>query len=273
MDTASVLNQLKQTLKSSPRMPVIFIGHGSPMNIIEDNPFSQSWLKLGESLPKPQAVLVVSAHWMTKGNTFVDVSPMPKTIYDFYGFPEALYAQQYPARGEPKLAREVIALLDDYQVQDDIWGLDHGAWAVLKSLFPEADVPVFQLSIDVTKEMNWHLGIGKTLSELRDKGVLILGSGNVVHNLHALRAGGHPHDWAVEFDALVANKLAVRDFTSLADPKMMGSLLSMANPTLEHYIPALTVAGASNSQDQIYTITEGIDLGSVSMRSFVFHGS
>lgn len=274
MSTASVLKKLKSTLKASPRMPVVFIGHGSPMNVIEQNRYKQSWSQLGEVLPKPQAILVISAHWMTRGHTYVDVSPMPRTIHDFYGFPQALYSEQYPARGEPKLAKEVATLLTDYRVKgDDSWGLDHGSWAVLKSLFPMADIPVFQLSVDVTKDMKWHLDIGKTLSELRNRGVLILGSGNVVHNLYALGATDKPYDWATEFDTMVANKLAERDFLSLCDSSAMGNLMSMANPTLEHYAPALTIAGASDAQDQLFTLVDGIDLGSISMRSFVFHGA
>jgi 4,5-DOPA dioxygenase extradiol len=255
-------------------MPVVFLGHGSPMNIIEDNPYTSHWSELGRTLPRPQAILVISAHWMTKGTTLVDTSLIPRTIYDFYGFPDELYKVQYPAKGQPKLAAEVSTLLSDFQVQkDDSWGLDHGAWALLKSMYPDADVPVFQLSIDMTKDMNWHLEIGKTLSQLRDRGVLILGSGNIVHNLHALRFNGRPHDWALEFDSLVANKLNERDFGALADIGSMGSLMNMANPTLEHYAPAVAIAGASDSRDELITLTQGIDLGAVSMRSFVFHGA
>lgn len=274
MSVASSLQKLKQSLKASPRMPALFLGHGSPMNVIEDNVFTRSWSELGRSLPAPQAILIISAHWMTRGTTLVDVSAVPRIIHDFYGFPDELYAMQYPAKGHPEFAGEVAALLSDYHVQkDETWGLDHGAWALLKSLFPAADVPVFQLSIDMTKEMNWHLEIGKTLSQLRDRGVLILGSGNLVHNLRALRFNGEPHDWAIEFDHYVANQLNNRNFSALTDVASMGSLMRMANPTLEHYAPAIAIAGASTEKDDIFYTAEGIVLGSLSMRAFVFHGA
>ncbi|KYN83096.1 dioxygenase [Vibrio cidicii] len=273
MSLASSLEKLKHSLKKSPRMPLVFLGHGSPMNVIEDNPFSRSWAELGRSLPRPQAILVISAHWMTRGTTLVDVSAKPRTIHDFYGFPEELYAKQYPANGHPQLAGEVATLLSPYQVEtDDTWGLDHGAWALLDALFPAADVPVFQLSVDITQTMDWHLRIGQTLSELRDRGVLILGSGNIVHNLRALRFDGKAHDWALEFDRFVADRLNERNFAVLADVSSMGQLMNMANPTLEHYAPALTIAGASSSKDELFFATETIDLGSIAMRSFVFHG-
>ncbi|AEX21722.1 4,5-DOPA dioxygenase extradiol [Vibrio natriegens] len=274
MSVMSSLQKLKNRFKASPRMPVVFLGHGSPMNVIEDNEFTRSWVELGRTLPRPQAILVVSAHWMTQGSTLVDVSALPRTIHDFYGFPDALYEKQYPAKGHPELAKEVAALLSDHHVHtDDTWGLDHGAWSVLNSMFPAADVPVFQLSIDITKDMNWHLSIGKKLSELRDRGVLILGSGNIVHNLRALQFDGKPHDWAIEFDQYVADQLNNRDFKSLADVASMGSLLRMANPTLEHYAPALTIAGASNLKDELIYTSQGVELGSISMRSFVFNGA
>nr|WP_321457579.1 4,5-DOPA dioxygenase extradiol [uncultured Cohaesibacter sp.] len=274
MSVSHSLQSLRNNLKASDRMPLVFLGHGNPMNAIEDNVYSQSWNKLGETLPHPQAILVVSAHWMTQGSTLVDVSKLPKTIHDFYGFPDELFAQQYPAHGDPKLAREVVSLLASHHAQeDDRWGLDHGAWTVLQHLYPAADVPVFQLSIDMSKPLSWHLEIGKLLSQLRDRGVLILGSGNVVHNLRAMRWGGKAQDFALEFDKLFADKLANRDFKGLADPKELGSLLRVAHPTVDHYLPALTIAGASDERDDLTFMTESIDLGSVSMRSFVFHGA
>ncbi|WP_282175773.1 4,5-DOPA dioxygenase extradiol [Vibrio nereis] len=268
----SALQQLKERLPLSARMPLVFLGHGSPMNIIEDNDYRTMWSELGQTLPKPKAILVVSAHWMTSGSTLVDVSEKPRTIHDFYGFPEALYQHQYPAQGEPKLAGEVASMLGDFHTHtDDAWGLDHGAWALLQSMYPNADVPVFQLSVDVTRDMQWHLAMGKVLSDLRDRGVLILGSGNIVHNLRQLRFDGQAHDWAQEFDAYFANQLHERNFTALADVNAMGSLLKMSNPTLEHYSPALTIVGASDERDKMITLAEGIDLGSVSMRSFMFY--
>lgn len=271
---AHSLQDLEDRFAPTDRMPVVFLGHGSPMNAIEDTEFAREWTVLGKSLPRPKAILVVSAHWMTRGTTLVDVSAMPRTIHDFYGFPQALYAEQYPANGNPDLAREVVTLLASHRAQeDDTWGLDHGAWAVLKFLYPEADVPVFQVSIDMARGLAHQLEIGRTLSDLRDRGVLILGSGNVVHNLRAMRPGGRPHDFALEFDRLVADRLTDRDFAALADSKALGALLPMAHPSVDHYLPALTIAGASDTKDALTFMTDAIDLGSVSMRSFVFHAA
>jgi 4,5-DOPA dioxygenase extradiol len=253
-------------------MPVLFLGHGSPMNALDDTAYSRAWTALGAQLPAPQAILVVSAHWMTRGTTLVDVSALPRTIHDFYGFPDALYAMDYPAPGHPALAREVASLLASHHAaEDDSWGLDHGAWAVLRFLFPKAKVPVFQVSIDMGRGLDHQLQVGRTLSQLRDRGVLILGSGNVVHNLRAMRPGGAPLDFALEFDRLFADRLADRDLAALADPAGLGTLLQAAHPTVDHYLPALTIAGASDARDRLTFMTDTIDLGSVSMRSFLFH--
>ncbi len=276
MTATRTLDDLKASLAPSDRMPLVFLGHGSPMNAIEDTDYSRAWTDLGRSLPRPTAILVVSAHWMTRGTTLVDVSAMPGTIHDFYGFPQALYHQQYPAPGDPALAREVVSLLASHHAQeDDSWGLDHGAWTVLKFLYPGADVPVFQVSIDMGRGLDYQLEIGKTLSELRDRGVLILGSGNVVHNLGQIRWGANsqPHDFALEFDALFADRLADRDFAALADRAGLGALFEAAHPSVDHYMPALTIAGASDARDDLTFMTDSIDLGSVSMRSYVFHSA
>ncbi len=274
MNTVQTLSSLRDRLKPSARMPVVFLGHGSPMNAIEDNSYARAWTNLGQALPRPNAILVVSAHWMTRGTTLVDISRHPKTIHDFYGFPPELFAQTYPASGDPELARTVVSLLASHHgAEDDTWGLDHGAWTILKFLYPEADVPVFQVSIDMSRDLTYQLEIGKILSELRDRGVLILGSGNVVHNLRALRFDGKQYDFAVEFDQLFADKMEQRDFAALADRHALGSLLQMAHPSVDHYLPALTIAGASDSRDSLTWMTDTIDLGSVSMRSFVFHAA
>lgn len=263
---------LKDRFSASDRMPVVFLGHGSPMHAIEDGPFSRAWSELGRSLPEPSAILVVSAHWATNGTTLVDISAAPRTIHDFYGFPEALYAQQYPAPGQPGLAREVAAMLESHHAEtDEAWGLDHGAWAVLKYLYPDANVPVFQVSIDMGRGLAHQLEIGRALSELRDRGVLILGSGNIVHNLGAMRPGGKPQDFALAFDTLFSDRLTERDFEALSDAESLGALLRAAHPSVDHYLPALTVAGASDKRDELTFMTDAIDLGSVSMRSFVFH--
>lgn len=272
MSAITDLHRLRDRLSPSARMPVVFLGHGSPMNALEDTTYSRSWRALGQSLPQPAAILVVSAHWMTRGTTLVDVSVLPRTIHDFYGFPDALYVMNYPAPGAPALAKEVSTLLASHNSDtDDTWGLDHGAWTVLQFLFPQADVPVFQVSIDMSRGLDNQLEVGRTLSQLRDRGVLILGSGNVVHNLRVMRPGGAPLDFAVEFDQLFASRLQDRDLSALADTAGLGALLRMAHPTVDHYMPALTIAGASDARDHLTFMTDAIDLGSVSMRSFIFH--
>ncbi|NND90629.1 MAG: 4,5-DOPA dioxygenase extradiol [Granulosicoccus sp.] len=274
MNIRQSLQTLQSSLATSERMPLVFLGHGSPMNAIEDNQYSENWTALGRSLPRPQAILVVSAHWMTRNTTLVDISAMPRTIHDFRGFPDVLYTQQYPATGAPELATRVVDMLRSHQAQgDETWGLDHGAWSVLTWLYPDADVPVFQLSIDMSKDLDWHLDIGRALSPLRDQGVLILGSGNVVHNLQAMVPGGQPTDWAHEFDQLFASHLTQRNLPALSNRKMLGSLLRIAHPSLDHYLPSLTVAGASDEKDKLTFMNEGIELGTVSMRSFLFHDS
>lgn len=183
MPINSAILNLKSDLKKSAPIPVVFIGHGTPMNAIRENAYTDSWIELGQTLPRPQAILVISAHWMTSGSTLVDISSMPRTIHDFGSFPQELFEQEYPAQGDPALAKKVAELLSDIDAKtDDTWGLDHGAWTVLKFMYPDADVAVFQLSIDLSQDLDWHLSIGKYLSDLRDHGVLILGSGNVVHN-------------------------------------------------------------------------------------------
>ena len=274
MSTAQALRTLRDSLDPTDRMPLVFLGHGSPMNAIEDNEYHRAWSDLGETLPRPKAILVISAHWLSRGTTLVDVSALPRTIHDFHGFPPELFAQQYPAPGAPDLAREVVSLLSSHHAEEDeTWGLDHGAWSVLNSLYPNHDVPVFQISIDMTKDLVWQLEIGVLLADLRDRGVLILGSGNVVHNLRALRVNGKPQDFALEFDALFADRLTVRDFATLANRAQLGALLQVAHPSVDHYLPALAIAGASDDKDALTFMTDSIDLGSVSMRSFVFHSA
>ena len=274
MSFVTDLTRLRDSLARSARMPVVFLGHGSPMNALEDTAYSRAWTELGRTLPRPKAILVVSAHWMSKGTTLVATEARPETIHDFYGFPQPLYEMQYPAPGAPELAREVATLLASHHGEsDESWGLDHGSWAVLKFLYPGADVPVFQVSIDMTAPLSDQLEIGKLLSELRDRGVLILGSGNVVHNLRVMRPGGAPLDFAEAFDKLFADRLEQRDTAALADRQKLGSLLTMAHPSVDHYLPALTIAGAADANDDLTWMTDAIDLGSVSMRSFIFHAA
>ena len=261
-------------LPASPRMPTLFVGHGSPMNAITDNAYSRSWGKLGETLPTPAAILCVSAHWMTRGTTLVHVGSRPKTIHDFGGFPQALYDAQYPAPGAPEAAKATIELVRSSHLKGDTeWGLDHGAWSVLIKMFPKADIPVFQLSLDLGKPPSEHYALAQELKPLREKGVLIVGSGNIVHNLMALSRGGEPYDWAEDFDARAAEALSRRDFAAFAKPLSLARTLRLAHPTLEHYLPVLFPLGVADDKDELNFFNASIDMGSISMRSFVLGGA
>lgn len=258
-------------LPSSPRMPTLFVGHGSPMNAITDNAYSREWKRLGDSLPTPSAILCVSAHWMTRGTTLVHIGSRPKTIHDFGGFPQALYDAQYPAPGAPDIAEATIELVRSSHLKGDTeWGLDHGAWSVLIKMFPKADIPVFQLSLDLAKPPAEHFALAQELKPLREKGVLIVGSGNIVHNLMALvRGGSHAYDWAEDFDARAAHAIGDRDFGALAKPLSLARTLPLAHPTLEHYLPVLFPAAVADDKDELSFFNVGIEMGSISMRSFV----
>ena len=250
------------------KQPVLFIGHGSPMNAIEDNAYTQSLAEIGKSIvQKPAAIMVVSAHWLTRG-TYVSVTPKPETIYDFGGFPDELYQLKYPAPGSPEFAREVIKLVPEI-LEDKDWGLDHGAWAVLKHIFPKADIPVYQLSIDYHKPMQYHFDMSQRLKPLREKGVLIIGSGNIVHNLRLWfsQTGSEPFDWAVEFDEWVKNKIIERDFQSLINYENQGKAADLSVPTVDHYVPLLYCLGLVDDNESIVFTHEEV-IGSMSMRSF-----
>lgn len=254
------------------RMPVLFVGHGSPMNAVEDNTWSRGFRALGALLPPaPRAILAVSAHWYVPG-TFLTVNDEPKTIHDFYGFPPPLYEMRYPARGAPDLARRVLALLEARGAAlSTEWGLDHGTWSVLHWLRPAADVPVVQLSIDRRLAPSAHLEFGRALAALRDEGVLILGSGNVTHNLrHAFgaleRVDASTPEWAASFDADVAAALAQHDAPFLARA-LESEAGRLAHPTPDHYLPLLYVAGAAAPADPVSFPLEGFDMGSLSMRA------
>ena len=256
----------------SQRQPAVFIGHGSPTNALDDNRHTRVWSALGRSLARPKAVLVVSAHWYVAG-TAVTAMARPKTIHDFYGFAPELYAYEYPAPGEPALAERVRALLSDVAVDlDEGWGLDHGAWSVLAHVYPRADMPVIQLSIDGTKPAPFHLEIGRKLAPLRDEGVLILGSGNVVHNLRVMRRteAAPPFDWALQFNDVLRERLVARDAQALANPMQFGDAARLSIPTPEHYLPLLYAAGAARDGDAVEVLTDGIELGSISMLSVRF---
>lgn len=249
-------------------MPTLFLGHGNPLNAVEDNGYTRAWSALGAGIPRPKAVLAVSAHWYIQG-TAVTAMPAPRTIHDFGGFPDELYRVQYPAPGDPALAKRVKTLLAPLPVDlDERWGLDHGTWSVLCHVFPEADVPVVQLSIDKTRPPSFHYEVGKRLSSLRDEGVLILGSGNIVHNLHAYAWGRHPVeplDWGVRFEQKARELLRAGDHTLLIDYEALGRDAKLSIPTPEHYLPLLYVIALQRKGEPVDFPVEGFDGGSVSM--------
>lgn len=249
-------------------MPVIFVGHGSPMNAIEDNEYTQGWRNIAAFIPKPDVILSVSAHWETRG-TKVCVLENPETIHDFYGFPKELFDMEYPAKGSPLFAAKTIELLGD-AAADKTWGLDHGTWSVLSAMYPAADIPVFQVSIDGQASPAELFEIGKKLKPLREEGVLIFGSGNVVHNLGMVdfySKGGY--DWAESFDAEIKDAILKRGFENVLQYRNLGSARS-AVPTAEHFNPLLYVLGAADSADKITVYNNSCTLGSLSMTSYVF---
>ena len=257
-------------LPTTPRLPAVFIGHGNPMNAIEDNTYSRSWRELGERLPAPTAILCVSAHWTTSGVTMVNVKERPQTIHDFGGVPAELYAPQYPAPGAPHVARAVIDMVRSTPVEPDVeWGLDHGAWSVLIQMYPEADIPVFELSLDLARSPLAHFAIAKELKRLREKGVLIIGSGNIVHNLGMLAQNVRPYDWAVAFDAHVADALERRDFMAIVDSGSLGPVARLAHPTPEHFLPILYAIGVADESENLNSFNTSFEMAAISMRSFV----
>ncbi len=252
------------------KMPVLFVGHGSPMSALEQNRFTETLAGLAERLPRPQAVCVVSAHWVTRGCEVLAV-PKPRTIHDFYGFPAPLYQVEYPAPGAPAEAQRVARELEIRP--DETWGFDHGAWSVLRHLYPQAEVPVFQVSLDQGRSLARHLELGGELAGLRDRGVLILGSGNIVHNLRRLEGDkdARPFPWTLEFDAHVKKAIEARDVAALAAPESWGRpLASLAHPTLEHYVPLLYCMGSTGQNEAVSYPYEGFEYGSLSMRMVLF---
>ena len=249
-------------------LPALFVGHGNPMNALSDNAYTAAWRKIGDSLPRPKAVLSISAHWYVPF-TGVTVNDAPRTIHDFGGFPKELFQVQYPAPGAPMLARRIQELLAPLDVKPDgSWGLDHGTWSVLCHVYPGADIPVIQLSIDETKPAAFHYDIGKKLSALRDEGVLIFGSGNLVHNLHTYAWGRHvpePYDWASRFESKVKDLIRANNCEPLANYETLGPDAELAVPTPEHYLPLLYVLGARRGEDAVTYPVEGVDGGSISM--------
>ena len=257
------------------KMPVVFVGHGSPMNVIEDNRWSRGFAQLGDEIPRPAAILAISAHWFVKGS-YLTANTQPPTIHDFGGFPEALYDILYPAPGDPQLATVIQGLLAEYNVQlSEDWGLDHGIWSVLHWMYPQADIPVIQLSIDNQLDVYQHFEIGRALAPLRDRSVLILASGNIVHNLHhafgQMRAGtAETPDWATRFDETVRKALLEHDTDTILSLYPGTADAKLAHPTPDHWLPLIYTVGASTEQDNIRYPMEGFDLGSLSMRNIIF---
>jgi len=251
------------------RMPALFIGHGNPMNAIERSRFHLSWEALGQQLPGPKAVLCISAHWQTQG-VRLTASERPETIHDFRGFPKALFEVEYPARGDPALARHVAGLLSDHQAGLDFErGLDHGAWSILVAMYPNADVPVVQLSLDATQPAAFHYRLGQQLAPLREEGVLILGSGNIVHNLRSFSFDNpEPLDWAVEFDEEVKRKIVSREHEALIDYGSLGEHARLAVPTDEHFLPLLYALAVQDEGDPLGVFNDVV-LSSISMTSIL----
>jgi len=250
------------------RQPAIFFGHGNPMNALLDNAYTRAWAAVGAAIPRPQGILCISAHWFVP-ETGVTVSTAPRTIHDFGGFPPALYQVRYPAPGDPVLARRVQRLLAPLPVTlDDRWGLDHGTWSVLTHVYPKADVPIVQLSIDEREPASFHYDVGTRLAPLRDEGVLIVGSGNLVHNLHAFAWGQHnvePFDWALRFEQQARGMIVAGEQAPLVAYDRLGRDALLSIPTPDHYLPLLYVIATRQQDDAVSFPVEGVDGGSVSM--------
>jgi 4,5-DOPA dioxygenase extradiol len=252
------------------RMPAVFFGHGNPMNALQQNAWTEQWAAIGKGMPRPRAILSVSAHWYPPA-TLVTAVEKPRTIHDFGGFPKPLFEVQYPAPGDLDLCRRVRDVLAPVNVGfADDWGLDHGTWSVLVHVFPDAGIPVVQLSIDETKPAQFHYDLGRRLARLRDEGVLIMGTGNLIHNLHAYGWGRHvpePYDWAVRFERYARERMLAGEHQPLIDYEQLGRDAMLAAPTPDHYLPLLYILGAQQPGDRVSFPVEGVDGGSVSMLS------
>lgn len=281
ISNSTAFDSLK-SLRKTARMPVIFLGHGSPMNAIEDNEYRCSWQALGTEFgvkwPKPQLIVCISAHWLTSG-WWLTAMPQPKTIHDFGGFPQALFDQQYPAPGFPAAAQEISMGLQQPDSAQPVsldlqeWGLDHGAWSVLKPMFPQADIPVIQLSMDYGRPPAEHYALGQQLKGLRDQGVLIVGSGNMVHNLRTMQMNAAPHqayDWALEFDQTMADYLQQGNHAAVQDFQSLGAIARQSHPTHEHFLPLLYTAGAVDANEPPQFFNTSFQAASISMRSVLW---
>ncbi|MGE5395762.1 MAG: 4,5-DOPA dioxygenase extradiol [Candidatus Saccharibacteria bacterium] len=269
----SEFNKMTSTLGNTDQMPVLFIGHGSPMNAIEENEFVNNWRVLGQTLPRPHAILVISAHWETSG-TQVTAMERPRTIHDFGGFPQALFAVQYPAPGSPELAHEVKSIVKSADILlDQKWGLDHGAWSIINRLYPNADIPVVQMSLDYYQTPGYHYNLAKELASLRHKGVLIIGSGNMVHNLRMvawdkLNADAYGYDWALEANEKMKQFILKGDHQSMINFRAQGRAFDLAIPSAEHFIPSLYALGLKEENEKIDFFNDKAVAGSLTMTSF-----
>lgn len=256
---------------TTKRMPALFVGHGSPMNAVEENAFTRGWREIAAKLPAPKAILAVSAHWYTRG-TLVGPQEKPRQVYDMYGFPEELYRLRYPAPGLPALARRTQALLGERVSADGSWGIDHGAWSVLCRMFPKAEIPVVQLSVDAAAPPEAHFALGRALRPLREEGILLLASGNVVHNLRrvdwANEAGGYP--WADAFDGAIRESILAGRYGDVVDFRRTSPQAELAVPTPDHFYPLLYTLGAAEPEDALTVFNDARTLGSLSMTSYLF---
>lgn len=247
------------------------MGHGSPMNAIENNPYTAKWTQIAKEIKRPNAILSISAHWFTHGTRITD-APKPEVVYDMYGFPEALYRVAYQPPGAPKLAHETIHLISRQVTVDNTWGIDHGTWSVLSRMYPEADIPVFQMSVDADADAETQFIIGKEISDLRNKGVMILGSGNIVHNLSRVdwdMEGGYL--WAQDFDSYIKNNVMEKSYKNVIDYKKAGHSAEMAFYTPDHFAPLLYVLGASQEDDRLTVFNDSCTMGSLSMTCYLFN--
>jgi 4,5-DOPA dioxygenase extradiol len=266
------LNKLTSSFDSTEQMPVLFVGHGSPMNAIVENEFSQGWREVAKTLPKPNAILCVSAHWETRG-TSVTAMEKPATIHDFGGFPQELFEVQYPAPGSPELAKETKSIIKKTETGlDERWGLDHGCWSVLKRMFPGANIPVVQMSLDYSQPAQYHYELAKELSPLRKKGILIIGSGNMVHNLRLvdwdkMDQSGFGYDWAIEANEKMKSFILSNDHQSLINYRAQGRAFELAIPTPEHFLPLLYALALKEEHEKIEFFNDKPDMGSLTMTS------
>lgn len=252
-------------------MPVLFIGHGSPMNAIENNEFSSEWIKVAGSIPKPKAILCISAHWLADGN-FVNNDQNPKTIYDFYGFPDELYNIAYKSPGAPDIAEKIISLTSNNTKIDNSWGIDHGTWSILNQMYPEANIPTTQLSINRLATAQEMFDIGQKIKSLRQEGVLIIGSGNIVHNLYEINWGmkNTGYIWAAEFNKTIKKYVIDSEYNKILNFKNLGKIADLSVPTAEHFLPLIYILGSTNKTDSVHVFNEKLVMGSLSMTCYLF---